>query len=152
LPGRETGLIVELHLDHIGFVVPVLEVGISELQAVLPIVWVSQRIDDASLGVSVQFLQESTGTVFEVIAPYGPNSPVAAMAAKEKNRLNQLCYRCDDIDAAARQLRKAGSVPLGVPKPAMAFGGAVVQFFWTKPGFILELIEGTADSRLYTPV
>jgi methylmalonyl-CoA/ethylmalonyl-CoA epimerase len=139
-------------LDHIGIIVPVLETGVLELVATLPIVKVSQRFDDELLGVSVQFLQDESGATFEAIAPLGEKSPVAATAAKEKNRLNQLAYRCDNLTEASARLRKAGAVPLGAPKPAKAFGGAHVQFLWAKPGFIIELIEGHGDSRTYVAV
>ncbi len=142
---------MSLRLDHVGILSPDLDKAVKELSATLPIIAISQRFDDEGLGVSVQFLRDEAGFVVEVIAPFGENSPVAR-AVKEPNRLNQMAYRCADIKSEATRLRKQGAVPLGPARSAMAFDGALVQFLLCRPGFIIELIEGKSDARIYEAV
>lgn len=135
--------------DHIGLVVDNLEVGAQSLLATLPVTLASQRFDDIVLGVSVRFFKDHGGQTFELISPFGPKSPVANLASSKQGKINQLCYRCYNLDVAAEKLRKSYSLPLGNAKPALAFGGARVQFFWTSNEFVLELIEGEGDVRIY---
>ena len=130
-----------LNFDHVGIVVRDLAVGLQSMRALLPIAASTERFDDPGLGVSVQFLQDKSGIVYELIAPLGSNSPVAKIAASRNGVINQLAYRVEDIAAAGQYFRSNGAIPTGSPKPAMAFGGALVQFFYTSEGFIVELIE-----------
>jgi methylmalonyl-CoA/ethylmalonyl-CoA epimerase len=138
--------------DHIGLVVRDLAAGADNLLATLPIVQASQRFDDHKLGVSVQFFRDTGGQVFELIAPLGPKSPVATLAASKLGKIDQLCYRCETLSVAVDRLRKNRCVPLGRAVPALAFDGAKVQFFWTPNDFVLELIEGLGDKRVYSDV
>ena len=79
--------------------------------------------------------------LFELIAPLGPNSPVERIASSRVGVINQVAYRVPDLTAAAREFRSNRAVPIGPPKPAIAFAGANVQFFMAPAGFIVELIE-----------
>lgn len=132
-----------LEFDHVGVVVPDLAIGRKQLLATLPIVASSPAFDDAGLGVSVQFHRDASGLVFELIAPFGDASPVRNTLG-QAHRINQLAYRCADLEAAGAQLRRARAVPLGPAAPALAFGGARVQFFWSPLGHVIELIEATS--------
>lgn len=130
-----------LNFDHVGVVVRDLAQGFNSISAILPITSKTERFDDPGLGVSVQFLQDKSGIVYELIAPLGSSSPVAKIAASRNGVINQLAYRVEDIAAAGTYFRSNGATPTGLPKPALAFGGALVQFFYTSEGFIVELIE-----------
>jgi methylmalonyl-CoA/ethylmalonyl-CoA epimerase len=138
--------------DHIGIVVSELEAGEDRLLGTLPIAMASQRFDDELLGVSVKFFKDIGGQVFELIAPIGSHSPVARLGASKNGKIDQLCYRCEDLTVATQKLRKGNSVPLGKAQPALAFGGAKVQFFWTPSEFVLELVEGSGDARHFNVV
>lgn len=132
-----------LEFDHIGVVVPSLPEGRRLIEATLPVVASTGAFDDVVLGVSVQFYRDAGGLIFELIAPYGDESPVRNTLG-QAHRLNQLAYRCASLEEAARALRKARAVPLGAPAPALAFGNALVQFFWSPLGHVIELIETPA--------
>jgi len=131
----------ELLFDHIGIVVPDLERGIRKLAAILGEVSWTRRFDDSRLGVSVQFARDRAGITYELIAPLTANSPVARTVKSGADLLNQLAYRTNSLEAAVDRLRSQGSLPITLPTPAMAFGGAHVQFLMTPLGFLLELIE-----------
>jgi methylmalonyl-CoA/ethylmalonyl-CoA epimerase len=140
-----------MHFDHLGIVVAALEGAVAELCAMLPISATTARFDDAGLGVSVQFLRDIGGTQFELIAPLGENSPVARIAKIRTNVLNQIAYRVGDLETAGRHLRGQGAVPTGRPAPAIAFGGARVQFYLTRHGFVIELIEAEHFRHQFEP-
>ena len=130
----------DLVFDHIGIVVESLDEGAAQLARLLPIVAWTQRFDDAGLAVSVCFGRDASGVVYELIAPLGPDSPAARAAKTKRDRLNQVAYRTGDLDRAREQLEADGAMVLGPPKPALAFGRALVQFLYLPQGFIVELV------------
>jgi methylmalonyl-CoA/ethylmalonyl-CoA epimerase len=136
--------------DHVGIVVPDIAVGSRQILATLPVTEATEQFDDEELGVSVRFFRDASGLVFELIAPFGEQSPVRN-TLNQSHRLNQLAYRCPDLDAAAKVLRDARAVPLGPPKPALAFDNAAVQFFWSPMGYVVELIETIAFAHRFVP-
>lgn len=139
-----------LTLDHLGIVVSDIDTGSAQIEATLPVIECTDRFDDETLGVSVKFYRDAAGIVFELIAPLGERSPVAN-TLKQNHRLNQLAYLCPDIAAAGAALRQARAVPLGPAKPALAFSGALVQFFWSQLGFVIELIEAPGHRHDFRP-
>ena len=138
-----------LTFDHAGVVVRDLARGFQSIKVLLPITSRTERFDDQELGVSVQFLQDQSGVVFELIAPLGPNSPVAKIASSRTGVINQFAYRVEDLSRAAEHFRLNGATPTAPPKPAIAFGGGLVQFFYTPEGFIVELIEAPGFSHRF---
>jgi methylmalonyl-CoA/ethylmalonyl-CoA epimerase len=131
----------ELMFDHIGIVVPDVVAGSNSLTAVLgPLLW-TQSFLDVGLGVSVRFAQDRSGIVYELIAPLGADSLVARTLKSRANLLNQIAYRTSSLESSVKRLRAQGAVPVSVAAPAVAFGGARVQFLMVPLGFLIELIE-----------
>lgn len=139
-----------LAFDHVGLIVEVLDEEAARLATILPLTAWTERFDDSGLGVSVCFAREQSGLVFELIAPLGDASPVARAAKTRRDRMNQLAYRTDSLEAGLRHLVEQGGIPLSEPAPALAFGGAHVQFVFMPQGFVIELIEGMAFSHAFT--
>jgi methylmalonyl-CoA/ethylmalonyl-CoA epimerase len=131
----------ELHFDHIGIVVPALEEGRRKLSELLGELQWTRCFDDAGLGVSVVFARDRSGIVYELITPFGEKSPVAGALKSRTNLLNQIAYRTVSLDDSVASLRATRAVPVGRAAPAVAFGGARVQFLLTPLGFLVELIE-----------
>jgi methylmalonyl-CoA/ethylmalonyl-CoA epimerase len=131
----------ELFFDHVGIVVADIDAGAVILTGVLgPLSW-TQRFDDARLGVKVRFARDRAGMVYELIAPFGDASPIARTLKSGANLLNQIAYRTHSLDSAVKQARAMGALPMGASAPALAFGGASVQFLMLPLGFLIELIE-----------
>ena len=128
--------------DHIGLFVPSLEKGRTHLSQILPITGYGEEIDDPGLKVRVQFGTDSSGVRYELVAPFGEGNPVSGVLASGKGILNHVAYRVADLPAETARLRAARALPIGEPRPAVAFRGARVAFFLTPLGFIVELIEG----------
>src|SRR4051812_45819372 len=89
-----------LTFDHAGVVVRDLARAFQSIRVLLPITSKTERFDDQQLGVSVQFLQEESGVVFELIAPLGLSSPVAKIASSRTGVINQFAYRVEDLSRA----------------------------------------------------
>jgi methylmalonyl-CoA/ethylmalonyl-CoA epimerase len=136
-----------LAFDHIGIVTSDVGKACAEFGSMIGAVGISKRFDDPTLSVSVQFIRDRSGITYEMIAPLGEKSVVAKALASKTNLLNQVAYTTSSIVGATAALRKTGNFPLGAAKPAIAFGGALVQFMYCPMGFIIELIEATGHKH-----
>jgi methylmalonyl-CoA/ethylmalonyl-CoA epimerase len=135
---------LDLVFDHVGLIVDSLGDSARLFATLFPIAAWTKRFNDEGLGVSVCFGRDTSGLVWELIAPYGAESPVARAVRTKRYRLNQVAYRTGDLPRARDRLKSHGAVVLGEAKPALAFNGARVQFLHVPQGFIVELIEGVA--------
>jgi methylmalonyl-CoA/ethylmalonyl-CoA epimerase len=130
-----------LVFDHLGLVVTDIGAGTGALEGLLGTLSWTRQVDDAGLGVSVRFARDSSGIVYELIAPYGDKSPIARALKSKTDLLNHIAYRTHSLETSAARWRGQRALPVGAPAPALAFGGARVQFFMTALGFLVELIE-----------
>lgn len=137
IAGSAPGLV----FDHVGIVASDVTKACNDFGATIGAVGITRKYDDSILGVSVQFIKDSSGIVYEMIAPLGEHSPVAKTLTSKTNLLNQIAYTTTSLADSTRALRKSGCFPLGPAKPAIAFGGAPVQFLFCPLGFVIELIE-----------
>jgi len=136
----ETGLTLEL--DHLGLIVPDLATGRSFLETGLGITRWTPVIDDSILGVSVQFgATPGHQLTYELIAPFGDESPISNALRTGKHILNHLAYLTPDLEASGERLRSAGCYPTGEPLPALAYEGRRIQFWMSPLRFVIELIE-----------
>ena len=135
-----------LAFDHLGIIVADLGAGRAFLEASLGIARWSEVVDDEALGVLVQFGSAADGAgsvhgpVYELVAPRGEGSPVSGQLNRGKGVLNHVAYRTPDLLASAAHLRTTGCFATGEPKPAQAYGGALVQFWVSPLRFLIELI------------
>ncbi len=127
--------------DHIGIFVKNLEYGRKRLSSILPITKFTDPVDDKFHKVSVQFGIDNTGIRYELVAPFGKDNPAESVLSKGENIQNHICYLVDDLDSEVKRLRSEGAIPLGSPKPGVAFNNNRVVFFLTPLRFVIELIE-----------
>ena len=130
-----------MKFDHIGIFVSDLTLGDAMLAAIFPIARRSEVFEDDNLQVKVQFLYDTSGICYELVAPFGQNNPVDGVLKARKNVLNHVAYRTGHIDGELARLRDEGAFVLGPPRPAVAFGGKKVVFLITALNFFIELIE-----------
>ncbi|HEH9395575.1 VOC family protein [Aeromonas salmonicida] len=130
-----------MQFDHIGLVVPDLACGVTYCREVLGLSRFSVAVEDPLQRVWVQFVYDEHGLCYELVAPAGEESPVAQVLNTRRNVINHLAYRVTSLQESAERLREQRHLPLGSSQPAIAFGGAHVQFFLSPFGHIVELIE-----------
>lgn len=130
-----------MQFDHIGLVVPDLASGVAYCRDVLGLSRFSVAVEDPLQRVWVQFVHDDHGLCYELVAPASEESPVAQVLKTRRNVINHLAYRVSNLQERAERLRTQRHLPLGPSQPAIAFGGAHVQFFLSPLGHIVELIE-----------
>lgn len=141
-----------LGFDHIGILTRDVDKATEEFGRMVNAAEATRRFDDESLTVSVRFLRDPSGVVYEMIAPMGENSIVSGALRKGVNIINQLAYRTPSIAGDIARLKPQGFMPLGPSKPAIAFGGASVQFLLSPMGFVVELIEASEHIHRFHPL
>jgi methylmalonyl-CoA/ethylmalonyl-CoA epimerase len=138
-----------LELDHLGLIVPELEAGRLFLQALGVSRW-TRVIEDPVLRVFVQFGSAPGGGLnYELVAPLGEDSPIINALRTGKHILNHLAYLTPDLHASGERLREAGCHPAGEAKPAVAYGGSLVQFWMSPLRFVIELIEKPGHHHVF---
>jgi len=130
-----------MNFDHVGVFVPDIDKAKAKLEAILPVRTWGRIFDDDILHARICFGEDASGLRYELVAPLGSPNPVSGILESGRNILNHVAYRVPNLATAAETLRATGAVPTGPPKPAIAFGGALVMFFLTDLGFMIELIE-----------
>jgi methylmalonyl-CoA/ethylmalonyl-CoA epimerase len=92
-------------------------------------------------GVTTVFITLPNAKV-ELIAPLGPNSPIAKFLERNPDGgMHHICYEVDDIRAARDQLSAAGARVLGDGEPKIGAHGKPVIFLNPKDfsGTLIEL-------------
>ncbi|MDH3195683.1 MAG: methylmalonyl-CoA epimerase [Hyphomicrobiales bacterium] len=94
-------------------------------------------------GVTVVFV-ELANTKVELLAPLGPDSPIAAFLARNPDGgIHHICYEVADIIASRDRLRAGGVRILGDGEPRTGAHGKPVLFLHPKDcgGTLVELEE-----------
>ncbi len=138
-----------MQFDHIGVIASSLEAGRAALKAVLEISSWTEELADPVNHVYVQFGADASGVCYELIVPFGEESPVAKALSSGKNILSHVAYLVPDLAKAGDRLRAAGAVATSDPKPALAYGGKQIQFFMTPMRMMIELIEAPGHRHRY---
>ena len=133
-----------MKFDHIGFITRDIASEIPLFESLHgPLKW-SPLIEDPLQDVMAKFGASTSGIIYELLQPLSVSSPIAVSLAKKVNIIHHICYRTNDLASTRDMLRKQGSFPVTEPKPAVAFGGEMLQFFYQPGGWLLEIIGGTA--------
>ena len=135
--------------DHIGLVVKSLPKANAILSGTLGIADWTEPLRDAVNGVHLQFGRDAAGMVYELLQPIDSTSPVYSALSGGKAIINHVAYLVDDLASGAEHLCHLDSVATSDPKPAIAYGGARIQFFVTPLRFVIELIEAPRHTHVY---
>lgn len=141
-----------MKFDHLGLAVSDLARGRASLEQSLLVDRWTDIFHDPVNGVRLQFGRDEAGVVYELLEPLGDRSPVAAALASGKNILNHVAYLVPDLLQAAARLKAARHIATSQPNPAIAYGGARIQFFVSPLKFIVELIEAHDHQHVYMPI
>jgi len=129
-------------LNHVAIAVPDLDAAAARYRDTLG-ASVRPPQDEPDHGVRVVFV-DLPNTAVELLAPLGPDSPIAAFLARNPaGGLHHLCYEVADIRAARDRLVAQGARILGDGEPKIGAHGRPVLFLHPRDfdGCLLELEE-----------
>lgn len=135
-----------LAIDHVGIAVPDLDdaiafyAGTFGMRLLHEEVNEEQGVREAMIGVG-----DDSATCIQLLAPLGPDSPIARFLERSGPGLQQLAYRVTDVEQVATALRRRG---LRVLYDVARRGtyGSLVNFVHPKDtgGVLIELVQPPA--------
>ena len=138
-----------MKFDHVGVTTTDLATGRALLEGASGVrAWTAEFRDEIN-EVWVQFGRCDAGMCYELVAPLSPLSPVTRVLSKRINVLNHLAYLVDDLPAAAARLQAMEFVPVAEARPAVAYNGALIQFFVAPNRLMIELIAAAGHQHRY---
>jgi methylmalonyl-CoA/ethylmalonyl-CoA epimerase len=135
-----------LHLEaftfhHVGVAVKNLDESIPVYGDLFGYKLISGPFDDPIQKVSVCFMSRGDGDPqIELVAPLGADSPINRTLEKGGGTYH-ICYEVPDIDRAIEHLYRHGSLLMGKPVPAVAFGMRRIAWLMTKARLLVELVQ-----------
>lgn len=127
-------------LNHVAIAVPDLVRAAAVYQETLGAA-VTEQVPLPEHGVTTVFVN-LPNTKIELLAPLGPNSPIAKFLERSPDGgVHHICYEVDDILLAREQLEAAGARVLGDGEPKIGAHGKPVLFLHPKDftGTLVEL-------------
>jgi methylmalonyl-CoA/ethylmalonyl-CoA epimerase len=140
---------MDVRFDHIGIVVAELSAGRRMLQDHFAVSCWTGEFGDPVNDVFVQFGRDGAGICYELIAPMSERSPVRRALRTGNNITNHVAYLVADLSIARAGLIAADFSPVSDPKPAIAYGGKLIQFFMSPIFSLVELIEAPDHEHQY---
>lgn len=130
---------MKLKVHHIGYAVPSIEQSLPELET---LGWsvCSDITEDALRKVRIQFIRLGDEVV-ELVAPLTEDSPIRKTLQKGGGTPYHICYEVDSLEDAEAELKAKRFIVFKKPAPAPAIGMRRVEWFYSKNGGILELVE-----------
>jgi methylmalonyl-CoA/ethylmalonyl-CoA epimerase len=138
-----------LRFDHLGVVATNLSFGRDHLAAIFYVSRWTEEFEDPINNVFVQFGLDQSNQCYELIAPRNKESPVTVFLKKKTDIFNHVAYLVASLPMEVNRLREHRCMPIGDPKPAVAYGGRNIQFLLSPMGFIFELIEAPDHNHIY---
>ncbi|WFE54838.1 methylmalonyl-CoA epimerase [Micromonospora sp. WMMD1155] len=139
-----------LRVDHVGIAVADLDEAIDFYQRVLGM-RLEHRETNTVGGVHEATLvvgDDTPGARIQLLAPAGPESPVARFLDRRGPGLQQIAYEVADVEASSRALQQMG-IPLLFASPQLGTAGSRVNFIHPgrAGGVLVELVEPAAAPR-----
>jgi catechol 2,3-dioxygenase-like lactoylglutathione lyase family enzyme len=134
---------IAFRFHHVGLAVHSLDAA----QAALAATGLSRARDlpdavDPTLKVRLRFLRNGPGQpLVELVEGLDPPNPVSNLLEKSGPGPYHLCFSVENLEAAGAHLRQHGYRAVTTRIPAVAFGGALVQFFFHLQCGMIELVE-----------
>ena len=139
-------------VDHVGFAVKDMDEAIKYHCDVLGF---HVLLREKNEGHGVEEAMIATGefgketTVVQLLAPLGEDSTIGKYISKNKNMIQQVCYRTYNLDKTIEVLKERGAVFIG--EPSIGTAGSRVIFLHPKytGGILVEATEPPAGGMPY---
>jgi methylmalonyl-CoA/ethylmalonyl-CoA epimerase len=129
-------------IDHIGIVVPSLQVGIKQWEDMFGYRKNSAIVTNKKQKVRVVFLAKKDSLLVKLVEPSEADSPVSLLA-KRGGGLHHICFRCDDLRVQIPILKDKGARLLVRPEPGEAFNNREIAFLFADNNLNIEVIDTT---------
>ena len=139
---QNSGLLGQVKLHHVGFVVPSIQESAEPLAVSLGASWDGNIVFDPHQNVRVTFLQgaHSADSQIELVEPGDPQSPVSQFLERGGG-LHHLCYEVENLESHLEFCRSVGTKIIRAPMPAVAFGGRRIAWALMKRRLLVEFLE-----------
>lgn len=147
-PGRNVlSMALFTTIDHVGVAVADLDEAIAWYRDRFGMEVAHEEVNEEA-GVREAMLRVSaadTGPSVQLLAPLRPDSAIARFLDRSGPGLQQLAYRVDDVEAAARVLRQRG-MRLLYDEARRGTAGSLINFIHPKDagGVLVELVQPAA--------
>jgi len=131
-----------MRLHHVGVAVVEVDQAITFYRDAFSMDLVKGPLDDPIQGVTACLLRgPMTETFFELVAPYGPDSPVEGVL-RRGGGMYHACFETQDVERDMDELVSLGSLLLSPPKEALLFDSRKVGWLYAPARHVIELLEG----------
>lgn len=132
-------------LDHVGVAVPDFDEAVKHYEQVFGMTKLHEEVNEEQ-GVREAMMAvgpaDAPHSCVQILAPTGPDSPIAKFLDKRGAGIQQMAYRVEDIDRVSATLRERGAVLL-YDEPKTGTAGSRINFLHPKSagGVLVELVE-----------
>lgn len=132
-------------IDHVGVAVPDFDEAVERYETVFGMTKLHEEINEEQ-GVREAMMAvgpaDAPHSCVQILAPTGPDSPIAKYLDKRGPGIQQVAYRVTDIDAVSATLRERGATLL-YDEPKTGTAGSRINFVHPKSsgGVLVELVE-----------
>lgn len=134
-------------IDHVGVAVPDLDEAKAFYERAFGMRVVHEEVNEDQGVREAMLAVGDSGQCVQLLAPLRPDSPVGKFLDRNGPGVQQVAYRVDDVDEAARALRAAGLRVL-YDEAKRGTAGSRVNFVHPKDagGVLVELVEPARDA------
>jgi methylmalonyl-CoA/ethylmalonyl-CoA epimerase len=129
-------------IDHVGVAVPDLDEAIAFYETTFGMAKVHEEVNDDQGVREAMMAVGGSGSCVQLLAPSGPDSPIAKYLSRSGPGLQQVAYRVDDVDAVCDELRARG-LRLLYDEPRRGTADSRINFIHPKDagGVLIELVQ-----------
>ena len=108
----------------------------------------TKKILDKVLKVKLQFIRfKGNNQLFEIVEPYGNDSPVQKILDQKKSVLNHIAFISSKFDRDIEKLLSEGFYPLTKKLDSKYFNSKIV-FLMSPFNFIVEIIDNDKNRKI----
>ncbi len=137
-------------IDHICIAVKSLNDGIDYWERIFGYSQMTFPVINTRQKVKVVFLSKEGSLPVKLIEPVEGNTSLQNFVDRGGG-FHHICFRCADVETAAKSLAEKGMITLAPPQPGEAFNNHNIAFLLAKYGLNIELIDTDERAALIEP-
>lgn len=133
-------------IDHVGVAVRDLDAAVDFYRTTFGMAVVHEEVNEDQGVREVMLAVGNSGSCIQLLAPLGPDSPIARFLERNGEGVQQVAYGVADLDSACAVLRGRG-LRLLYDEPRRGTAGSRINFVHPKDagGVLVELVEPAAS-------